>query len=331
MTCVGEFHYVHHARGGTPYADPNAMGYAVVDAARQAGIRITLLDTGYLTGGIGQPLSEPQLRFGDGDAARWAERVADLKPGPGARVGAAVHSVRAVPRAQIEEVAEFARSRDWPLHVHLSEQRAENAECIAAYGCTPAQLLHAQGALTPQTTSVHATHLTGADIDLVGRSGGHVCLCPTTERDLADGIGPAGRLDNAGARLCLGSDSQAVVDLFEEARAVELDERLATGQRGRFGPAQLLRAATEAGHASLGWPDAGRIETGAYADLVTVSLNSPRTAGSGATADTVVFAATAGDVRHVVASGRRLVAGGRHLLIGDVGRALADAIAAVLP
>jgi formiminoglutamate deiminase len=328
VTCVGEFHYLHHGGGGTPYEDPNAMGHALAEAARQAGLRITLLDSCYLAGGIGKPADGAQLRFSDGTVQRWIERVAALRPGPGLRIGAAVHSVRAVPAGAIAAVAEWAGGR--PLHAHVSEQRAENAECLAAYGRTPTQLLADHDALRPSSTLVHATHLTDHDVASIGKARATVCLCPTTERDLADGIGPAASLVRGGARLALGSDSQAVVDPFEEARGVEFGERVTTERRGNFPAAKLLAAATEQGHACLGWPDAGRIEAGAYADLVTVGLDSPRTAGCGASAETVVFAASAADVRHVVASGRRVVAGGRHLLAGDVGAQLAAAIAAVL-
>jgi formiminoglutamate deiminase len=327
VTCVGEFHYVHHGPQGQPYDDPNAMGHAVAEAARQAGLRITVIDTCYLTGGIDKPLEGPQLRFGDDDAVRWAERVAAYDPGVGARVGFAVHSVRAVPREQIGTVVSCAD--DAPLHAHVSEQRAENEACFAAYGRTPTQVLDEHGALGPLTTLVHATHLTDDDVGLIGTGGACVCFCPTTERDLADGIGPARRLVDAGAALSLGSDSHAVIDIFEEARAVEMDERLASEERGHFTAAELLAAATDTGHASLGWPDAGRIEPGAYADLVTVDLRSPRTAGCGDGVEAAVFAATAADVRHVVASGRVVVDQGRQLLVGDVGRALADAIGAV--
>lgn len=160
---------------------------------------------------------------------------------------------------------------------------------------------------------MHATHLTPHDRTLLGESRTGVCMCPTTERDLADGIGPARVLADAGSPLSLGSDSNAVVDLFEEARGVELDERLATRERGHWLAADLLRAATSDGHASLGWPEAGRIEVGAPADLVTVTLDSVRTAGSPADAlvESVVFAATAADVREVVVGGRRVVADGR--------------------
>jgi formiminoglutamate deiminase len=332
ITAVGEFHYLHHGPGGTRYADPNAMGEAVVAAADEAGVRITLLDTCYLAGGFGRPLEGPQLRFGDGDAERWATRADALRAGPTCRVGAAVHSVRAVPADQLPPVAVWAADREAPLHVHLSEQRAENEDCRAAHGRTPTQLLADAGALGPRTTAVHATHLTGADVALLGGSRTTVCFCPTTERDLADGIGPARALVDAGAALCVGSDSNAVVDLLEEARGVELDERLATQRRGHWAAADLLRAATADGAAALGWPEAGRLEAGALADWVTVGLDSVRLAGARPETllESVLFAATAADVREVVVGGRRVVRDGRHVTI-DVAWELDAAVGAVLP
>ncbi|MET8693526.1 formimidoylglutamate deiminase [Streptomyces bauhiniae] len=331
ITCVGEFHYLHHAPGGTPYADPNAMGEALIAAAAEAGIRITLLDTAYLSAGFGEPPSHHQLRFSDGTADAWAERCSVLKEQDHARIGAAVHSVRAVPAAQLATVAGWAQERRAPLHVHLSEQTAENDACLAAHGVTPARLLADHGVLGPRTTGVHNTHLTGEDIALLGGSGTGTCMCPTTERDLADGIGPAVALQSAGSPLSLGSDSHAVIDLLEEARAMELDERLRTRTRGHWTAAALLRAATEDGHAALGWQEAGAIEPGRLADFTTIALDSVRTAGPPPRlgAETAVFAASAADVRHTVVGGRQVVRDGAHSLVPDVPSALADAIGAL--
>ncbi len=292
ITAVGEFHYLHHQPDGTAYDDPNEMGRALLAAADDAGIRIRLLDACYLAAGFGRPPQGVQVRYSDGDAEAWAARVAAFDD---PRVGAAIHSVRAVPREQLPVVVEAARGR--PLHVHLSEQVAENEACLAAHGCTPTELLAEAGALGPLTTAVHATHLTDADVRLLGESASHVCLCPTTERDLADGIGPGRRLHDAGATITLGSDSHAVIDLFEEMRAVEMHERLATGQRGHWSASELLAAATYDGHRSLGFPDAGRIAVGQRADLVGIDLDTIRTRGTGATPETVVYAASAADVR----------------------------------
>ncbi|WP_262281986.1 formimidoylglutamate deiminase [Micromonospora sp. MA102] len=325
ITCVGEFHYLHHGPEGRPYADPNAMSAALVEAAAHAGIRLTLLDTAYLTASVdGAELVGTQRRFGDGDALRWVERVDAFRPeNDHARRGAAIHSVRAVPAEQLATVAGWADRNGVPLHVHLSEQPAENDACRAVHGCTPTRLLADHGVLGPHTTAVHATHPTSADVALLGDSRTGVCLCPTTERDLADGIGPARRMAEAGSPVSLGSDSHAVVDLFEEARAVELDERLRTRRRGHFSAAELVTAATVAGHAALGWGDAGRLSAGDRADLVTVRLDSARTAGVPPVG--AFFAATAADVTHVVVDGRTVVADGRHRTV-DVPAELRDAI-----
>ncbi|GFE16504.1 formimidoylglutamate deiminase [Streptomyces glebosus] len=331
ITCVGEFHYLHHAPGGTRYSDPNAMGEALLAAAAEAGIRITLLDTAYLSAGFGAAPNHHQLRFSDGTADRWAERADALKERPHARIGAAIHSVRAVPAGQLGTVADWARARQAPLHVHLSEQTAENDACRDAHGVTPTRLLADHGALGPRTTAVHATHLTDEDIALLGGSRTGVCMCPTTERDLADGIGPAVQLQGRGSPLSLGSDSHAVIDLLEEARAMELDERLRTRTRGHWTAAALLRAATADGHAALGWDDAGTLEAGSLADLTTIALDSVRTAGPlpRLAAETAVFAASAADVRHTIVGGRQIVRDGVHTLVPDVPTALAASIAAV--
>ena len=327
ITAVGEFHYVHHTPDGTPYQDPNAMGHALIYAARDAGIRITLLDTLYLTSTVdGQPLTEPQRRFGDRDAEAWAARVGRIVAQPHARIGVAAHSVRAVPVPALKAVAEAGAGK--PLHFHLSEQRAENAACLAVHKTTPTQLLGDNGLLGPDSTAVHATHLTDEDRTILGDTDTAVCFCPTTERDLADGIGPARALVDGGAPLCLGSDSHAVIDLFEEARAVEMHERLHTELRGHFSADELVTAATLAGHRSIGWDDAGAIRVGARADLVTLRLDTVRTTGALPVA-VPAFAATAADVAHVVVDGRVVVRNGRHVSF-DVAGELDSAIAAVV-
>ncbi len=224
---------------------------------------------------------------------------------------------------------ELARVEEWgggsPIHVHLSEQVAENDACLATYGRTPTQLLADHGLLGENVTAVHATHLTGADITHLGQTRTRACFCPTTERDLGDGIGPGRALAAAGSTITLGSDSHAVIDLLEEMRALELDERLATQQRGHWTAGELLAAGTA--HESLGFDDAGTIAVGQRADLVTLDTASIRTAGTGADEATAVFAATAADVTHVVADGRVVATRDDH---EDIGRELAAAIEKVL-
>ncbi len=304
ITTVGEFHYLHHDPEGRAYAEPNETGLVLVEAARRAGLRIALLDTCYLSSGFGAPVEGAQVRYTDGDADRWAQRVEALDAAVAGQnhvvVGAAVHSVRAVPREQLPTVVEAARGR--PLHVHLSEQVAENDACRAAYDASPTQVLGEAGVLGPATSAVHATHLDAADVRTLGTSRTRACFCPTTERDLGDGVGPARALHDAGSALTLGSDSHAVVDLFEEMRAVELDERLVSRRRGHWAAAELLEAGLR--HDALGFVDAGALRVGARADLVTLDTASPRTAGTGADEHAAVFAATGADVTQVVVDGR---------------------------
>lgn len=324
-TVVGEFHYLHHDHRGRPYADPNAMGKALIQAAAEAGVRLTLLDACYLAGGLSATghlrLDPVQTRFSDGDVDHWRIRVGLLSDLDQVRIGAAVHSVRAVPADALSTIGEAAGER--PLHIHLSEQPAENAATQAFYGCTPTELLDDHGLLGRRTTAVHATHLTDTDIKTLGSTQTSACFCPTTERDLADGIGPARRLANAGSPLTLGSDQHAVIDPFEELRGVELHERLATGERGRFTPAELIMIASEAGYRSLGWPEGGRIADGALADFVVVRSDSVRT--TGARPDQIGYAATAADVDQVVVAGQVIVRSGRHRL-GSPAQLVASAL-----
>lgn len=343
FTTVGEFHYLHHGPGGVPYTEPNEMSHVLIEAAATAGIRLTLLDTCYLQAGVapGAELNSTQLRFSDGNVEAWTERVdgvrldsttarqGAVKHGA-ARLGAAIHSARSVDPGAMTVVGAWAAGANAPLHGHVSEQPAENEQCLAAYGRTPTAVLAEIGVLGPRFTAIHATHLTSGDIEQYATSGSTACICPTTERDLADGIGPTGALRAAGIPLTIGTDSHAIVDPFEEIRAIELNQRLATLTRGTHQPGELLTAATSAGADSLGWPDSGRLAVGALADLTTVSLDSPRLAGTGSAhaVAAVVFAANASDVRHVIVGGRTIVADGVHQTI-DVTRALTTSIAAV--
>jgi formiminoglutamate deiminase len=313
VTTVHEFHYVHA---------PEGMDDAVCEAARRAGIRLVLLDTCYLRAGFDDaPLDAAQTRFSDGDVGRWAARAEKVAAGnPDVTVGAAVHSVRAVDPDSMQVVAAWARDRGVPLHLHLSEQPGENVACRSATGLSPTELAAERGVLGPSTIAVHAIHVTARDVGLLGEHGTTVCLCPTTERDLADGVGPAAALRDAGCPIRLGTDSHAVVDLFEEARAVELDERLVAGRRGIHQPGALLEAATAGGVLRAGEP----------ADLCAVDLDSVRLAGVDPDdpVPMVVAAASAADVTDVVVGGRHVVRSRAHAEL-DVGAELRAAIRAV--
>lgn len=322
-TVVGEFHYLHHGLGGVRYADPNEMGKAMIQAAKEAGIRLTLIDTLYLTGGLSgagyEPLSPRQERFGDGDVDGWISRVSRLRDSDQVRIGAGLHSVRAVPRDQLRIAAEAARAGmgsriapQMPLHLHVSEQLGENAATTAYFGLSPVELLAAEGVLGATTQAVHATHLSDADVAALAESGTGAVFCPMTERDLADGIGRAFDLNAAGVPLSLGSDQQVAVDPFVEMRALEGHERLVTNERGRFNPEDLLTFATAHGYDALGWHGGGHLAPGALADFVSVRMDSVRTVG--ARPSQIMFAASCGDIDTVVVGGQRVVEGGRHRL-----------------
>lgn len=320
FSAVGEFHYLHHRPDGSPYPDHD-MERALARAAVAAGIRLVLLDTCYLSGGLDQhgrevPLNETQRRFHDGDADGWISRweslqaaLAEEDGGTGlVTLGAAFHSLRAVPETELERLGEWAaENAETPLHIHLSEQPAENRAVHAAYGLFPAQLLARHGLLSPRLSAVHATHLSEEDIRLLGDKQASIVMCPTTEADLADGIGPARELADAGATIALGTDQHAVVDPYLEMRALEHGERLRSGTRGRFSPEQISAAARGGGLRSLGLPEND--------DHLLVDPFTVRTAGS--RSEQLPLSATAADVVSVVIDGVEVARNGVHTRLGD--------------
>jgi len=331
ITVVGEFHYLRNDPDGNRYSDPNVMAKALIAAAGDAGIRLTLLDTCYLHGGIGSDgyaaASPPQRRFVDPDAESWAARASNIAGNATTLIGAAVHSVRAVDPVSIALVSQWASDSRSPLHAHVSEQVVENEACESLHTMSPTCVFAEAGAIDERFTAVHGTHLSEQDMRQLGGGRSTVCLCPTTERDLADGVGQAAAVAAAGCELAVGSDSQSVIDLLEEARAIELDQRLTTQRRGHHSPAALLRAATSSGYRSLGWSNGGTLQAGALADFTTLRKDSPRLAGqriSNLLAG-IVFSATAADVTNVVVNGKTIVSDGQHLSV-EVGLELREAL-----
>ncbi|MDN4484114.1 formimidoylglutamate deiminase [Demequina lignilytica] len=317
---VGEFHYLHHAPDGTPYPD-HAMERALAEAAAEAGIRLTLLDTVYLRGGFGTEVTGAQRRFTDGTVERWHERWDALRADlaathPEVTLGAAVHSVRAIDPDRLA-AAVAGLPTDIPLHVHLSEQPAENTECRAATGLTPTALLDRAGVLDARTTVVHATHLTDGDVATLGAASVSVSMCPTTEADLGDGLGRAADLAAAGARLTVGSDQNVVIDPFDELRRLEGGARLVSGRRGVLTPEQIWRAGTSDGHVALTPVGATRQApaVGHPCDLVLLDAASARTAGSDPHA--LVLTATAADVLGTVVRGVHHASSDRRRLAVD--------------
>ncbi|HEY5676400.1 MAG TPA: formimidoylglutamate deiminase [Myxococcales bacterium] len=288
VTAVGEFHYLHRDAAGRPYADPNELDLAVARAAREAGLRLVLLRVAYARSGYRMPANPRQKRFIEGSADEYLSNLDALsKHVP---VGAAPHSVRACPAEWIRDIAQEAFRRGWPLHLHVAEQRAEVDQCAAEHGTTPALLLERLGALRERTTAVHAVHLTADDIAALARARATVCACPTTERNLGDGVVRADLLLAAGARLCVGSDSEVQLSPLEDARQLEYHLRLVREERAILDPeqggvgglgAKLYGIASEGGMRSLGLPGGG-LRPGEPADFVVVDLDDPSIAGANA-------------------------------------------------
>lgn len=283
-TTVGEFHYLHHQPDGQPYANPNAMAEAVVYAGRDAGIRVVLLMTAYAQSGFGQPPEEEQRRFCDPSVEAFLARADALRLA-NIPVGIAPHSVRAVPEAWFHAIVAYCHAHHLPLHVHADEQVAEIEQCRAAYGCTPIELLERCGALGPLTTIVHATHASPVELSLLARYGCTVCVCPTTEGDLGDGIAPYAELVAAHIPLTIGSDSNTRLDPIEELRWAEYSARMRYQRRRVLvadelsspGPL-LLDYGTHRGAAALG-VETGVIAPGMLADFVAIDLEHPAMAG----------------------------------------------------
>jgi formimidoylglutamate deiminase len=261
---VGEFHYLHHQSDGSPYADRTVMSDAVIRAAKDAGLRIALLRVMYGRAAAGRPPAGAQLRFCDDSLEQGLADIETLIARYAAdkdvRIGVAPHSVRAVPPEWLPEVARFAFAHALPFHMHVAEQPAEVEACLAETKRRPVELLCEHGVLCEQFVAVHGTHLTAAEARMLGEAGSFVCLCPTTERDLADGLPDLGQLVEAGVRLCIGFDSHVLCDPFEEMRGAVLGERLRTGKR--FGPwlvpaERLWKIASDEGAHALGFDDAG--------------------------------------------------------------------------
>lgn len=313
VTCVGEFHYVHHQSAGTPYANRTELADAVIRAATDVGIRICLIRTAYLRGGYQQPLDSAQHRFADPDVDAVLRDVDQLRQryraDPLVTIGVAAHSIRAVPIEGVATIAAYAQQQNLPFHMHICEQRREIEECLAEYGRTPVQLLYDHGLLASNFVGIHATHLTAAEIEALGNIGCTVCLCRTTERDLGDGLPRTKELVEADVQLCVGVDSHASGDAFEEIRAVELDERSRLEARHTVADGNgLLAMGTVNGYRACG------IKTMPVEDQVWLRKDEPSLAGlSGANSvDGIIFAATPRAVDQVTVAGSTIVEAGQH-------------------
>ena len=329
-TTVGEFHYLHNDISGRPYDDPNLLAKQVIAAARSVGIRVVLLRTAYLRSGY-QMLPDPgQARFFESTAnfirnmQALVEEFADASPD--VRFGVAPHSIRAVPLQDVKEIAAWADSRQLPLHMHVSEQVAENEACLREYGHTPVQLLSRNNILSSRFTAVHAIHIRPDEVEQLASAGSAICSCPTTERNLGDGIFAADQVMSSSIRVALGSDSQAQIDPLEDARELDYHLRLRDRQRAILDSIEdtpiaerLLACATKNGARALS-VSAGEFIEGCLADAFTVDLDDPSIAGHSPEdlLPILVFSLNRSAIREVFVNGRCIVRDGAHVLQDEI-------------
>jgi formimidoylglutamate deiminase len=329
-TTVGEFHYLHNAPGGRPYDDPNLLSKQIIAAAQSVGIRIVLLRSAYLRSGYELPPDPGQIRFFE-SASQFLDNMEALRkeyPADSAEVrfGVAPHSLRAVPLRELKEIAGWTRERKLPLHMHVAEQIGENEACLREYGLTPVALLGREGLLAPDFTAVHAIHITADEIEQLARATATVCSCPTTERNLGDGVIVADQVMRKGIRIAFGSDSQAQIDPLEDARELEYHLRLERQQRAildQIGEqtlaSRLFDCATAHGARALGVP-AGELTGGLSADFFTVDLDDVSIAGNSGNdlLPLAVFSLSRSAIRDVMVNGRWVVRDQRHPLQEEI-------------
>ncbi len=361
IPAVGEFHYLHHAPGGNDYDDPNLLAKEVIRAASVVGLRIALLRVAYARSGFQTEANPQQARFIEADSEIYLKNLESLMASvrsptvregtvdnsnheasenalPHGRatdtvwIGVAPHSVRAVPIDYLKEVIDYADARELKIHMHVAEQPAEVSACVEEYGRTPVALLQTEGLLSERFTAVHAIHVTPKAIPSFANSRATVCACPTTERNLGDGVVPADEYMKRGVPICLGTDSHVQIDLFEDARELEYHLRLQKMERAVLDDqsqvssltsqrlaARLFDCATINGARSIGAPN-GSLASGKPADFFTVDLDDPAVAGASA-ADllpSIVFSSSRAAVREVVIGGKPIVSEGQHLLQEEI-------------
>lgn len=327
ITTVGEFHYLHHRPDGEPYDDPNLLACEVVRAARDVGVRIALLRVAYARSGYRAIANPEQSRFIETEADIYLQRASQLHSflstqNDYAWMAVAPHSVRAVPLEYLKKVIDFAREKSLMVHMHISEQPAEVQACLNEYGKSPVILLQNHNLLSERFTAVHAIHVTPDEVAILAEEKAKVCACPTTERNLGDGVFPADSFFAAGATIALGTDSQIQIDLLEDARELEYELRLQKLERAILAPEngnaqslaeRLFKCVTVSGAQSLG-ANAGEFEPSSFADFFTVSLDDPSIAGASQNdlLSAIIFSLNRAAIREVVVGGKMIVEEGRH-------------------
>lgn len=321
-TQVCEFHYLHHQPDGKPYADPAAMSLAIIEAAKEAGIGLTLLPTLYMTGGFdGRALSERQRRFGntvDG-YLRLIETLRKMENST-LRVGVALHSLRAVPEDAMNAVLRSGLVDEAPIHIHVAEQIGEVQDCLALRNARPVEWLLDHAPVDERWCLVHATHMTPEETVALAQSGAVAGLCPTTEANLGDGLFALKTFMDAGGVLGVGSDSHISVSPVEELRWLEYGQRLSTRHRNIAASdssnsvGETLWGDALFGGTRAAGADIGEVDDGDRADLLVIDENSPLLAGRqiDSVFDTFLFAGNANLVHHTMVNGEWTVRDFRH-------------------
>ncbi len=321
-TQVCEFHYLQHDRDGTPYGDPLAMSWALAEAALEAGIGLTLLPVLYERAGFGQPgLRDDQRRFAASAQNVWEAcgRIAAAR-WPLLNAGVAIHSLRAAAPASITALNSLAASFAGPIHIHVAEQNAEVADCVAATGLRPIAWLAREGLLDARWQLVHATHAARGEIDVIARSGAGVVICPSTEANLGDGLPDLPAWLDACVPLAIGSDSHVTRDWREELRWLDSGQRLALKRRNvaaappaATSTAQRLLSLALQGGAAAGEARWG-LARGARADALVVDSRDDAVLGipDSHLLDALVFSSPARPWRDVMVAGRWVIRDQEH-------------------
>jgi formimidoylglutamate deiminase len=336
ITCVGEFHYLHHAPDGTPYPDPNHLSREIIRAARDVGVRIALLRVAFTRADFRMMSGSAAGRFGTANAEQFLRETEALRvemekgiPADEAWLGVAADSLAHVPIDQIKAIATYARTQRMRLHAHVSSSEAENAACLAEYGRTPIALLAEHGVIDKRFTAVDAIHLTDEEIKLLGTARATVCVCPTSEYTLGLGSASVEKLLAASAGVGFGTDGHGQIDLLKDARLLEF--RLRAARQKRSGIANdastaLFHAATVTGARSLG-ATGGALEVGRPADFFTVNLSDPSIVGADPETllANIIFSLERRAIREVWVGARQRIANGRHALHGPIVGRFVDA------
>lgn len=329
ITCVGEFHYLHHQPDGAPWPDPNLLSREILRAAHDVGIRIALLKVAWTRGDFRGDGATAPVRARTASIDQYLRELEQLRvavaadyPADEAWLGAAPQSLRAVSIDHFKVVANYAHAQRMRLHAHVSTLPDENTACAAEYGRTPVALLAEHGLVDKRFTAVDAIHITDDEAKLLGTARASVCVCPIAAQNFGLGLAPVEKLAAAGTGIALGTDTHVQIDLMKDVRLLEYHLRAKAEPRASFAPdaaKALFHAATFVGARSLG-ATGGALEVGRPADFFTVNLYDPSIAGADPDSllANIVYSLERRAVREVWVGARQRISNGRHANQGPI-------------